>query len=377
MRICLISSGHKPDDDRIFYKEGRSLTKICDDLWIISPFSSNIPEEKDGVRFLSVSTRSRSLRDRFHTMRELFDAAINLRADIYHCHEPESLLVALRLKKILGCKIIFDSHEMYSATLAQRFPKSMHRQIMFLYKCFERSKLVRCDYLIGATWSISQYLQIIGGSKKTETILNGAVSDVLGAMHERKWGNTTILCHDGALTFSRGLANMVKAIDMVRKKHSVKFRIVGDVFGQEKKWLDSYIKLHRLEGVIERTGWLNYSDIGPAISECHIGLLALEKIPNHIVAAPNKIFNYMHFGIPFIAPNHCRDIRKLINDHNCGMSVDNTSVMSYARAISHLIEHRDETLKMGVSAKKASDTKYNWSQMEQKLLCIYKTLAAC
>ncbi len=374
MRICLITSGHKPYDERIFYKEARSLAKKYDDVWIVSPYPEYIPEEKDGVKFLSVPLNSRNWIDRFAKMRELYKVALSLNADIYHCHEPESLLVAVKLKKKLSCKIIFDSHEMYSATLAERSPTSLQKLIMLIYKQFEYTKVRRCDYVLGVSWSVSDYLKRIVGAERVATIFNCTSPDIFGEVPEKKWEEETIICHDGTLPFLRGLKTMVKAIEIVSKNYSIKFKIIGDVFGEEKEWLESYMTTHNLEDVIDRTGWLDYREVGSAFSGCHIGLLALQKLPNHVIAAPNKIFNYMYFGLPFVSPDHCIDLKKLIEEEKCGISADSTSATSYANAISYLIEHREVAIDMGSNARRASEERYCWPMMEKRLLSVYKQL---
>ncbi len=373
MRICLLSSGHRPDDDRIFYKEAKSLAKKYDDVWIISPHPEKIPKKNEGIKFCSIP-HARSLLGRFRSMKKLYETALNLKADIYHCHEPESLMVAIRLKKVLGCKIIFDSHEMYSASFSQRFPEILRNPIISAYKLFERTKIDQCDYTLGASWAIADYLRRIVGPDRTEIILNCALPEIFGKVLERKWEKETIVCHDGHLSFSRGLKTMVKAIEIVRKKYPVKFKIVGDVFGAEKKWLETYITTHNMNGVIERTGWLDYHDVGAAIGECHIGLLALQKLPNHIIAAPNKVFNYMYFALPFVAPNHCLWIDRLSKEEECGLSADSASAISYANAISYLIENRKEATAMGLNARNASEKNYLWTHMEDKLFNVYKSL---
>jgi glycosyltransferase involved in cell wall biosynthesis len=93
-----------------------------------------------------------------------------------------------------------------------------------------------------------------------------------------------------------------------------------------------------------------------------------------VIAAPNKLFNYMHFGIPVIAPSHCIEIKKLLEDEQCGLSVQSNSALSYAAAIDFLIEHRKKALVMRLNAKKAADTKYSWPAMENKLFNIYRQL---
>ncbi len=374
MRICLLSSGHKPCDERIFYKEARTLAKEYDDVWVISPYSEYIPEKKDGVKFRSIPTYSRNMIGRFKSVRELYKIALNLKADIYHCHEPESLVAAIKLKNKIGCKVIFDSHEMWAASLAQRFPTFLQSYIMFIYKMFEHTKIRQCDYVIGASWTISDYLKRIVGHERTETILNCTLPDIFGEVPEKKWNEQIIICHDGHLPFSRGLKTMVKAAEIVSKKYQIKFKIVGDVFDEEREWLESYLTKYGLDDMIERTGWLDYRDVGHALANCHIGLIALQKLPNNIVTSANKEFNYMYYGMPFVSPDFRLSTNKLIAEEKCGISANSVSAKSYAEAISYLIEHHDKMIEMGLNAKKASEERYRWTHMEGKLLNVYKQL---
>ncbi len=372
MRICHLISRHSPYDGRIFFKEARSLTKKYNDVWIISPSDEKTPQIKDGVNFLYISKSSRDWLGRIKNIKQLYRAALSLKADIYHCHEPESLAVAIKLKIKLNAKIIFDSHEMWSYSIAQRFPRVFHSAIIWLYKWYEQRKISNCDYVLGASWEIAKYLQSIIGTERTETILNCTPEDIFGNVQDKQWGEETIICHDGTLDLSRGLKTMIKAIEIVSKKYQVKFKIVGDVFGEERKWLESYVQNKNLNGIIERTGWLDYRDVGPALAHCHIGLIVLQKIPNNIVTSANKEFNYMHFGIPFIAPDFRLSTNKLIAEEKCGLSADSTSPQSYANAITYMIEHRRETAQMAENARKAVEMKYSWSHMEGKLFNVYK-----
>lgn len=374
MRICHIAAAHSPDDDRIFYKEARSLTKKYSDIWIVCPSPDKIPQNREGINFRSISRPSNTLFGRLQTMKELYNAALSLNADIYHSHDPESFTVAVKLKKKLNCKIIFDSHEMWSASIAQRFPQALHKPVASIYERFEQSKLNKCDYAIGASWTISEYLESIIGADRTGTILNCTPEDIFGRVHDREWSTETIICHEGNLPFSRGLETMIRAIEIVSRKHAVRFKIIGDVFGAERTWLESYIKKIKLGGIIERTGWLDYHNVGPALAHCHIGLIALQKLPNNIVTSANKEFNYLYFGIPFISPDFRLSTNRLIAEEKCGLSADSTSPESYARAITYMIEHKKNTIKMGKNARRASELKYSWKHMEQKLFNVYKQI---
>jgi glycosyltransferase involved in cell wall biosynthesis len=373
MRICLLTSGHNPDDDRIYYKEARSLIKKYSDVWIISPFPQRIPKVEDKVKFHSIPF-SCSWIQRYRNLKEIYKVALKLKADVYHCHEPESLIVAIDLKKKLGCKVVFDSHEMYSASLASRFPAYLHNKVMSAYKLYESLKVRQCDYMLGASWAIAEYFKSFMGSHRIETILNCPLPDIFGEVPAREWGEETVVCHEGHLPFARGLKMMVKAIEIVNRKYPVRFKIIGDVFGEERRWLESYVAEHKLENIIERTGWLDYRDVGTALASCHIGLIAMQKLPNNIVTSANKEFNYMYYGIPFVSPNFRLSTNKLIAEEKCGLSANSVSAESYAEAISYMIENRKETIQMGLNAKRASQEKYLWNHMEMKLFKVYEQI---
>lgn len=67
-------------------------------------------EVKDEVSIFDVGA-SRGRLDRMrNTTGRVFGKAVELNADIYHLHDPELMLIGLKLKR-LGKKVIFDSHE--------------------------------------------------------------------------------------------------------------------------------------------------------------------------------------------------------------------------------------------------------------------------
>jgi len=240
------------------------------------------------------------------------------------------------------------------------------------YRFIEKRWISNCDGAIGASWSITEYLRTILDSCRTETILNVPAVDVFGEGSEREWGETTILCHDGFLGFDRGLKTIVRAAHMVSRKHPVILKIVGDVFNEERSWLEDYLAYHGLGSLVVRTGWLPYPKVGHAIAGCHIGISALQYLPNNIVTSSNKVFNYMMYGIPFVGPAFRLAKIKLVQEEQCGVLADSSSPESYAAAIIHMIEHREDTKRMGQNALRASREKYRWEHMEPRLFSLYE-----
>ncbi len=374
-RIAHVTSAHPADDDRIFFKEARSLARAGAAVTVIHASEKKAPADTSDVTFVPYEGGG-GLKRRVLTVGKLEDAIRSRSFDLVHCHEPDGLVAALRVKESTGVRVVFDSHEMWSAVAAQRFPEPLWSAVTRCYQTFERIWVARCDAAVGASWAITDYLKGILMPERVETILNVPVSDVFGDVPPRDWGEETILCHDGHLGFDRGLKTMAEAVRRVAKRHRVVFKIVGDVFGEEREWLDEFIAQHGLQDVIVRTGWLPYKDVGKEIGTCHIGLIALQEIPNNIVTSSNKVFNYMLYGLPFVAPAFRLSKQKLVVEEGCGVLADSADPDSYADAICRLIEDRAGTSAMGARALEASRTKYRWEHMEPKLFALYERVLA-
>ena len=371
LRVCMLTADHPADDDRIFFKEARSLVRFGADVAIVCHASKALPADTGGVRFRQFPKR-RGWGERFRGVGALAQTAAAEPYDVIHCHEPDALVAALRLKQASGAKVIYDSHESWGANFAQRFPRPLWGVAQAVFERWEMRLVGRCDAAIGASWAISDYLRAQLPDRPVATLLNVPVAEVFGSAGERVWGDKTVLVHDGHLDFDRGLKTMVQAVHQVSSKHKVVLRIVGDVFDEPRAWLDQYLARHQLEAMVERTGWLPYRQVGRNIAVGHIGLIALQKLPNNITTSSNKLFNYLLYGIPFIGPDFRLAKIKLAREEGCGVLADSSSPESYAAAISDMIEHRDRTLAMGRRAAKASERKYRWAHMEGEMVSLYR-----
>lgn len=369
VHVCMLTSAHPPDDDRIYFKESRTLAAAGARVTIVCPDGKTMAAPDEGIR-ISHFVKKGTLAARLLGVAALARRVAELRPDVIHCHEPDALLAALHAADG-KTPVIYDSHEMWGAVVAGRLPEGVWGVAEEVFKGFERRVIADCDGAVGASWAISEYLCETLEASRVETILNVPVAEVFGTAPPRRWGDVTRLCHDGHLSKDRGLRVMVEATRLVARRHRVVLKIVGDVFGAEREWLDEYLRIHRCEGLVERTGWLPYGEVGAALASCHIGLIALQRIPNNIVTSSNKVFNYMLYGIPFVAPEFRLAKQRLVREESCGVLADSASPDSYAQAICRLIEDRDGTEAMSRRAEAASRARYRWEHMEPRLLSLY------
>jgi glycosyltransferase involved in cell wall biosynthesis len=371
LRVAMATTGHKPLDDRIFFKEARSLAKAGAEVVLIHSDAFEPPDERDGVVFQPYSGGG-SLRRRLRTATVLARVLSQGRFDVVHCHEPDGLWAALEARRRSPCRVIFDSHEMWGAVFAGRMPQRAWPTLEAAFGLVERRQVAQCDAAIGASWAITEHLTGILGAQNVVNILNVPVAEVFGATTEAKPSQPPLLvCHDGTLGFDRGLKTMAEALLLVSRDHPVRFRIVGDVFGAERTWLEHYSATHGLDTIIERTGWLPYHEVGAALAPCHVGLSALQYTPNNIVTSSNKVFNYLLYGMPFIGPTFRLSKQRMVRDDSCGLLADSSDPQSFAGALRSLIEDPGLYKQLAANAAEASRTKYRWEHMEPVLFDLY------
>lgn len=132
--------------------------------------------------------------------------------------------------------------------------------------------------------------------------------------------NSTIIIYHGGLAESRGLINLLDAINFLIKDkcNEVRLILIGD--GKDLNKLKYRAKLLEIDDYVTFTGLVPYEDIPKMIS---IADLAVLPFPNNdwwSYQSPLKIFEYLSVGIPIIAtdlPAH-RNISKgviLIKDN--------------------------------------------------------------
>ncbi len=411
-KVCMITTHHSLLDGRIFYKEARTLQQAGYEVFLLGPLTNDgyivdmggnkIAKKKTIIQDIkifgfnnprsSITTLLKKLLNLIifpklegviEIYGDLIKKGVELNADMYHCHEVWSLFVCIQIKKRLQrkgkkIKLVYDVHEFTPAASSRFFEnKYLNRMLRRIYARFEKKALVYTDCVVTANQITRGYLLTLNRFIPTQVILNcQSLSPFNNIKNNIKYDNKIIICHEGALVFNRGLKDMIKTMKILRDEYDkeIQLLIVGDVFGEERKYLNKKINEYSLHNNIKITGWLRYESVGSAISQADIGIILMEPTENNMLAGPpNKLFNYMRYGIPVVSFD-LPETTRIIEETHCGLIVKDRNVNTLVKNLRYLIEDKEKRSKLGQNGYRAVVERYNWDKEGKKLIQLYREI---
>jgi len=222
----MISTTHLPLDSRIFYKEAKSLKKAGYEVTVIGNMNPKIREKIDDITIIGIDKKV-DIRSYHSLIRELFNEAINVDAEIYHFHEPESIFIAIYLKIFKNKIIVYDIHEYYRDILPSM---SIQRKFFFTFVLYFIEPLF-CRYfdaIITVDEGIAKIYRKF--SKCVYPIPNFPSIDVFGSNNIiEKYEDYDVVMYVGGMSEERGIFSLIKSIHKISKMRPlVKLLLVGD-----------------------------------------------------------------------------------------------------------------------------------------------------
>ena len=370
--ICHITVGHNPLDDRIFYKELRSLSQKYSSVYLVAPDRQEV-EQSDGVRFVLFREKG-FLRNLISAYRK----AKQIHADLYHVHEFELLPFALILRYKYRRKVIYDAHE----TIFYFFTEFSRRSILFAFfpALFAQALEWLCshfvDHIITVTPWIAQGFRPF--HKKVSLVYNYPNLEFFsGVKRELAPQNKPIILYHGQIVQARNIDVIVESVLYVKEKFpSVKLLIVGSVVDWYYEYLQNIVKRDNLEEVVEFRDRVPFDKIPQLIAGATIGLSSMSPNESFKRSIQIKPFEFMSMGVPVLG---CRvpSTEIYIEKPGAGVLVDPPTPGNLGRAIIDLLDNPEKMKTMGEKGRKAVSERYNWKRTEPTLLKVYEEVLGC
>ena len=210
--------------------------------------------------------------------------------------------------------------------------------------------------------------------KEITIIQNVPVLSILDSVIvDKKNMQNSLVYASGSLQSFDDIYDYIKVLLILKKKFpNILLKIVG---GKSKEKINDFINdIKDLNNNVTITGFLPYDEMYKEINNGCIGLSIFKfMVYNDLLSLPNKFFDYMACELPVIASNF-PEMRRIVEEENCGILVDPTNIDEIANAITYLLEHPKEAKRMGKNGRRAVEEKYNWEKMEEKLFELYEGL---
>jgi len=363
VKICILTSVHPPFDVRIFHKQAKTLIKAGYGVVLIAQHTKE--ETVDGVKIVPLPKAKHRFERMTKVVWKLFRLALKEKANVYHFHDPELILIGVGLK-LLGKKVIYDVHEdVPKDILAKDWAGNfmIRKTISFIFDGLERFSSVFFDSVISATPDIAKKFN----PTKTILLRNMPILELIDTVKpaSRK-RDKSIVIYAGGLSRVRGIKEIIQAMELVKAK--AELWLLG-------KWKSEEFKkqCEILEGW-EYTKYLGYKEIEHVYSymkNANIGIVNFLPQPHNINSLPNKPFEYMACSVPIVMSNfpYWEEMFK-----GCAIFCNSQEPRDIAKKIDFLLAHPQEAERIGRSGRQVILEKYNWENESKKLIKMYQDL---
>lgn len=373
-KVCILSSVHIALDNRVFYREARSLVKAGYEVTLIA--IHNRDEVKDGVQIIGLPEMPRWKRPLLWL--KLLKLALEQSADIFHFHDPELLFVSPWLRLLTDKPTIYDVHEVYPDFIKVKdyMPVWLRYPIAWIMKWLEpflarfQSALIFSDEEIAKSFHDIDKQKAILYNFPERSIIEKGIRRTREEISRKPW-----VIHLGGHERNRGVHLMIDAFsEVIQFYPEARLLLVGHFMPLDlEDEVRNQIKEKGLGDTVKITGRVPFEEIGDYLSKCSVGWVPWQDYPKNQKNIPTKLFEYMAYGLPIVSSD-LRSTRPFVISNENGYCVPADDLSAHAQAILHLLESPEEAKKMGQYGQKIVEDKWNWDREEKKLWSLYRQL---
>jgi len=363
-KVCILTSVHPAFDTRIFHKEAKTLMQAGYEVTLIVQHSKN--EIVDGVKIIALfKPRNRFMRIFGLSWRALY-LALRQKADVYHFHDPELIIVGIILR-LLGKKVIYDVHEDVPKQILDKEwmgNKNIRKIAALTMNIIEQIGAFFFNGIVAATPDIAKKFP----KKKTLILINFPILKLIddNAMPANFIKNKPVIVYAGGLTKIRGIKEVIQAMENVGD--GAELWLLGkwesEKFERECKELKGW-KYTRY------FGFKKLNEVYDLMRRADIGLHIVYTIERHIIGLPVKVFEYMACSLPVIISDSPY-WKKIFGE--CALFANPYNSKDIAEKILYLLNKPNEAKELGKKGRKLIEKKFNWEVESEKLLEMYNNL---
>ncbi len=361
MKKIIISVSNDVVTDQRIYRIAGTLSREGYEILIVGRWLKNNrlkPDDLFKVHRFRMLFYAGPIFYAFYNIR-LFFFLLLRRVDIYISNDLDTLLANFLASRIRKIPLLYDSHE-YFTEVPELIGREKTRKIWLK---IERGILPRLKYSITVNHSIAQiyekkYSISMGVIRNLPELNNSeiATGNIPGS-HGKK-----IIIYQGVLNIGRGLDHLIESMQFVPNALCL---IVGD--GPEYSRLSGLVRTFKVEekvmlmgkmSPLELKGITILADLGVSIEE-NMGL-------NYYYSLPNKIFDYIHAGVPVLT-SPFPEMMNLLDQYEVGETLISREPSKIGQQINNILRNTSKNQKWRKNLEIARK-ELCWQNEERKLL---------
>ncbi len=295
----------------------------------------------------------------------LFLKLLFSKADLLYANDLDTLLPNYLVSRMRKIPLIYDSHELF-CEVPELLKTPLKRSIWQKLEGWIVPKLRHCITVNESIAAIfeerykTKFISVRNISDKTTGGIQKTKSD-LGLPAEKR----IILLQGAGINLDRGAEELVLAMKNVENALLLIIG-AGDVWWVLEKQiselkLQDKVKMIRKVPKAELMQYTGVADIGISIDK--------NTNLNYYYSLPNKIFDYIHAGVPILA-SHLPEIEKIIKTYNIGDFIPDHQPLNIATKINQVLSS-EILAQYRVNTRFASED-LSWQKEKEKLAAVIK-----
>jgi len=372
MKTLMIVTNPFTHDPRV-YNEAKSLVEEGYNVTVLAWDRNKESPEKEVIDGIEVNRIYNSILMKiipydifrmYFWWKRAYEEALELHKkshfDVIHCHDLDTLLIGIKLKKKLNLPLIYDAHEIWGYMLEKDLPK------LFCYYYIKKEKRLinNPDTIITVNEPLKTYFKSIT-KVNVNIIMNCKFLENKNYIPPKN--DKFSLLYIGYLSKSRFLLELVEIVAKLPDVHL----IIGG--SGKTKYVDALENKCKKIKNVDFIGKVPMENVIPMTKKSDLIIcMTSPNDPNNSRATANKQFEAMVCGRPIICTKDTYP-GVLTEQLNCGLAAD-FNKESLRDAILKLKNNHKLCKELGKNALKAAIEKYNWKKQEEILFDIYRNL---
>lgn len=391
MRIGMILDKEYPPDVRV-KREAKALVSAGHEVILVARNRKDAAREEvvDGFRVcrLPALTFAGSRAARWMSLpvpvnpfylRAMQHLVADEKVDVLHVHDLPLVMAAVAFGKLADLPVVFDLHEDYPAMVADyvRSPPArlLFRRFRTLHH-LERLSLASVSHCLVVVEEQKQRLVDLGVPADRITVVPNVLDlgDLPPAPEDPPEDHDDVrFIYTGLFGAARGLDRVLEAMGRLPYDAPVRLVLVGD--GDMRAKLESQAKRLGIADKIDFAGWQPRDRLGEYMVDADVGLVPHLVTPHIQTTMPNKIYEFLAYGLPLIT-SHARPLARLVDEAGCGEAVFIDDPDALAAAMKRMIDDPERRWALGDAGRSYVVKRHNWAVLgAPALLSAYESLA--